>query len=142
LELALPPNQCAIGCIVLHSCAIWQRIVCFLCPVLGQKEAHPQIRQKEADGNLDLVGFCADIVDSDYHHSLSCNYQSIIDPSTYCSVWSRRRSSNRLLLFAMHCEAWLSTPMGIELMSKRTQFPKSSAWKAKQVALCLAELPA
>jgi hypothetical protein len=61
---------------------------------------------------------------------------------TCCSAWSRRRSSNRRLSFAMHREAWLSMPMGMESMSKRTQAPESSAWKAKQVALCLTGLPA
>ena len=63
-------------------------------------------------------------------------------PPTCCSAWSRRRSSNRRLSFTMHCEAWLSMPMGMESMSKWTQAPEASAWKAKQVALCLAGLPA
>ncbi len=50
-------------------------------------------------------------------------------PPTCCSAWSRRRSSNRRLLFTMHREAWLSTPMGMESVSKRTRAPESSAWK-------------
>ncbi len=81
-KIGLPPNQCAIGRIVLHSCAIWQRMVvsCFLCPMLGQKEAQPQIRQEEDVGNHDLVGSSTVIIDSDYHRPLSYNYQTIIDP--------------------------------------------------------------
>ncbi len=55
-------------------------VSCFLCQMLGQKEAHPQIRQEEAVGNLDLVGSPAFVIDSDYHCPSSCNYQSIIDP--------------------------------------------------------------
>ncbi len=34
-------------------------------------------------------------------------------PPICCLAWLRWRSSNRRLLFAMHCEAWLSTPMGM-----------------------------
>ncbi len=48
--------------------------------MLGQKEAHPQIRQEDAVWNLDLVWSPAVIIDSDYHRPSSCNYQSIIDP--------------------------------------------------------------
>ncbi len=55
-------------------------VSCFLCPMLGQKEAHLQIRQEEAVGNLDFVGSPAVVIDSDHHHPLSCKYQSIIDP--------------------------------------------------------------
>ncbi len=47
--------------------------------MLGRKEAHPQIRQEEALGNLDLVGSPAVVIDSDYYRPLSCNNQSIID---------------------------------------------------------------
>ncbi len=41
-------------------------------------------------------------------------------PPTCCSAWSRWRTSSRLLLFAMHHEAWLSMPMGIESVLKWT----------------------
>jgi hypothetical protein len=81
-KIGLVPKLHAICCIVLSSCAICQRMVvsCFLCRMLGQKEAHPQIRQEEAVRNLDLVGPPAVVIDSDYHCPSSCNYQSIIDP--------------------------------------------------------------
>ncbi len=48
--------------------------------MLGQKEAHPQIRQEEAIRNFDVVGSSNVVIDSDYHCPSSYNYQSIIDP--------------------------------------------------------------
>jgi hypothetical protein len=45
-ELALSPKEDTIACIILHPCAIWQRIVVshLLHPMLGQQEALPQTR--------------------------------------------------------------------------------------------------
>jgi hypothetical protein len=91
-----------------------QRIVvsCFLCPMLGQKEAHPQIRQEEVVWNLDLVGSPAVIIDSDYQSKTICENKNVSYEAHLCPVIVKvQRAPNAqatLQIVDRHYEEFLS----------------------------------
>jgi hypothetical protein len=133
------PIQHTIVFIIPRPCL---PVSCLLHPMLGQQEAHPQFRYIKAVGNLDPVHLSVVVFDCKPENVPSSPVSNPLPiPSTCPLSLVRLKSLKRWGLLAMHQDAWLLIPMGIESESNRTcgGCPGSitEPWRARSCGLLL-----